>query len=110
MVGGAVAAFVKRPTRSQLLRQAEIVTTARAVLRREHADAGTCAQLVDLVKQIDNIEPRGERLVAWCELEVVRNAQIDQCLGCGMVFIGKAGAQAAAINQIGGEQRVIPAV
>jgi len=49
---------------SEFLRNADIVAAAWAELRREHADAGTVAQFVDLVEHIDNVEPQGDRLVA----------------------------------------------
>src|ERR1700722_18744957 len=59
------AATSCRPRRpSQLLRYAEIKAAARPVLRREHADAAAVTELVDLVEQIDNVEPHGERLGA----------------------------------------------
>ena len=100
-----------RAGRSQLLRNADIIAAARAVLRREHADAGAVAQLVDLVEQVDDVEAHGQRLVVRRPSEIVRNAGIDHRIGRGVQRIGHeavgqiAGAQPAAVDHVGAEQR-----
>src|SRR5271169_2693002 len=66
------------PSASLLLRQAHIVTAARAELRREHADAGAVTQLVDLVEQVGDVEPHGGGLIVRRPADIVRDAGVDR--------------------------------
>ena len=56
----------------QLLRNADKETAAWPELRREHADARTVPDLVDLVEQVYDVEPHCGRLVRCDNVEIVR--------------------------------------
>ena len=57
---------------------ADVVAAAGAESRREHTDAAAVAKFVDPVEQIDDIEPRRQRLGAWEHLKLVRDANIER--------------------------------
>jgi len=48
--------FVESAAASETLRQSGQKCAAQAELRREDAEPGTAAHLVDLVEQVDNVE------------------------------------------------------
>src|SRR6516162_8413409 len=95
---------------SELLRQADKDSTARPELWREHADAAAIAEFVDLIEQVDGVEPDCERLVFRRELEFARNADVHRGVRGHMIDIGEARAQTAAVKHRRAEQRSVPAV
>src|ERR1700692_55116 len=82
------------PRGSNLLRQPHQIGAARTELRGEHADAGPVAQLVDLIEDVNHIEPQREGLGAG-ELELVREPGVDLVVGGQMRAVVVAVAQAA---------------
>jgi hypothetical protein len=66
------------------LRNTHEEAAPRAVLRRKDADAGAVAKLINLVEQIDDVEPHGERLGVRRPFEIVCHADIDHGVGRGV--------------------------
>src|ERR1700688_506482 len=90
----------------ELLRYAEVVSAARAVLRRKHADAGAVADLVDIVGDIDHIEPDRNRQSVPAMVKLMRDAGIDLPIrwemvsgGGGHAWIRGVCPQAGAIDE-----------
>src|SRR6202521_4560459 len=91
---------------SQLLRQADEITPARAVLRSEHADTRAVSDLINCVSHVHHVEAHCEGLQAVLGREFVRDPGIDLCVGRhvaaiwhgdGSVRIEEIGAQPAAV-------------
>src|SRR5271156_5965622 len=86
----------------EFLADSEKIASARAELRREHADAGAASDLVDCVEQIDDIEANRQRLAVG-RGECVRDTGIELRIGRQVVDIGIALAEARAVYHVGGE-------
>src|SRR5579863_8253494 len=99
-----------RARRSQLLRNAGVEAAARAELRSKNSDTGAVAKLVNLVEQVDDIEAHGHRLGVRRPLEFPRYSGIDDHVRRVVIFVGKARAQPAPVNQIRREQVALPAI
>src|SRR5450759_5507670 len=75
---------------SEFLRNADKEHAARPELRRKHTDAGAVPDLVDLVEQVDDIEPHRRWLVRRKDVEIMRHPDIDLGIGRQVIGIGKA--------------------
>src|SRR5260221_2393825 len=108
---GAWRDNLARPRRhSQLLRNAGKEASARPELWREHADTGPVPDLVDLVEQVDDVEPHRGRLGPSREKVFVRYPGIDLGVGWHVIGIRKARPQTAAIDHRRAEARAIPQI
>ena len=77
-------------------------------MRRADANARAVAQFVDVVEQIDDVQPGGEFVVA--DFEFMGEPSIDLPIVWQTVGIGEAGAKAGAIDRLSGKRRVVPFV
>src|SRR5260370_25126121 len=95
---GAWRDNLPRPRRhSQLLRNAGKEASARPELWREHADTGPVPDLVDLVEQVDDVEPHRGRLGPSPEKGFVRYPRINLAVGWHVLRIRKPRPQTTAI-------------
>src|ERR1700685_56780 len=92
---------------SKLLGDADVVTAARAVLRREHADAGAASDLIDGVEQVHDVEAHRHRFaVGLCEF--VGDAGVELHIRRFAADVGVARAQAGARDHVGAEPWAAP--
>ena len=93
----------------KLIRNPTIKPAPRSKLRREHPDPRSVADLVNLVEQVHDVEPRFERPPAG-NLERVLDADVHGRVSRQLARVRKAIAQAAAVKQIGVGLRPLPGV
>ena len=89
------------------LRQTGEKGAARAELRVAHANSGAVADLIDLIEQVEDVEPQLETLIDP-SLYRLNNAQIHLLIAGQAVAVGDGAVgrpEAAAGDQIGGKQR-----
>src|SRR5712664_1812016 len=99
-----------QPVKLQFLRNADIETASWSELRSKHSDTRAVPDLVDLVEQVHDIEAYRGRFVRRYNVEFVRQPQIDLGVGRDGIGVGKASAQAAAVNHGCAEPRTVPQV
>ena len=84
------------------------VAAARAVLRREHADAAAVPDEVDRVEEIDDVEAHGHRLRIIGKQKLAGDADIELGVGRHGADIGVAVAQPAAGDHVAGNSDSAP--
>ena len=105
-VGRALSSHTRCRIRAaiyELLRYAGKEAAARAVLRREHADAAAAPDEIDGVEQIDDVEAHRHRLWIIWQQKLARHPDIELSIGRHRRDIGVAAAQSAAIDHVAGE-------
>ena len=104
--GGLVGS--SRPT-SQFLRNTDEIAATLSELRCKHADARSVPKSVDGVEDVHYIEADRDRLAIGL-LDLMRDADTGRGIGCDMIGIGKAAAQATAVDHAGAEAGAVPEV
>src|SRR5262249_28031834 len=83
--GQDIGSLLRSP---ELLRDAHVVAAPRSELRSKHTNAGAAADLVDLVGQVDDVEPDRIRQSVPTVGELMRQAEIDLVIGRDVVAVG----------------------
>src|SRR6516164_1369680 len=96
-------------SRSELLRQPEIVAPARSVLWRKHTNASPVPDDIADVKYVHDVKARCNRIPAG-NVEFMRQAGVHLRIRHVVVGVEIAGAQAAAVDYIGGKAGTVPEI
>src|SRR5205823_9713934 len=103
--------FCAAPTSnfSKIVGDRAVETAALAELRRANADAAAVAQLVDLIEQVDDIEPDFDDPDFWnCEDTLKRG--VDSFIWMTFFRVGETSAQAVPVEKINSRFPVAPSV
>jgi transposase-like protein len=91
----------------ELLRESHVEGAAWSVLRSKHVDAGSVADFVDGVEDVDDVEPNGSRLKV-IPFELVGDAGVDLGIKREVAGISEVVSQTAAVDQVSAKTRPIP--
>ena len=88
---------------------AAVEAAAIAIFHRAFADAGAVIEQVNLVEEIEDVEPDRQIARFW-NFKFMLDAQVHRVIRRQLVEIGKSGANAVAIRGIGMDRGIQPGV
>src|SRR5262245_49236843 len=96
--------------RSKPLCEDKVERATGSELRREHADTGSIADVMDAIENVDHVQAYSRRLGLAIPFEFMRDTGIDLDEERKLAGVGKAASQTAPVDHIGAEASVVPEV